>query len=223
MFPAAVTVQKQIYVPLNDISGVCILLINGFIAKLCPVILGALVILAISDIIGEFGSQVRLFNQALPYKHVIHQFAVSLLRQFFRQILLVITAYQSVNHDFKDVLEIFRQQIVFRLPVHRNLIFPVKESIAQIPYSESLVREILVLDLFQSSASKIPVNIRLLQLVTIDKRILDIDFKRETMCLSDVIQNGEIYDKQLFVKVHHFLPVDRLDVNRASVLNYCLR
>ena len=152
MFPAAVTVQKQIHVPLNDIPGVCILLINGFIAKLCPIILGTLVILAISNIIGEFGSQVRLFNQTLSYKHVIHQFTVSLLREFFRQILFVITAYQSVNHDFKDVLEIFRQQIVLRLPVHRNLILPVKECIAQIPYLKRLVREILVLDLFQSSA-----------------------------------------------------------------------
>ena len=141
-----------------------------------------------------------------------------MFRQFFWQILLVITTYQSVNHDFKNVLEIFCQQIVLRLPVHRNLILPVKESVTQIPYPKSLVREILILDLFQSSTSKIPAYIGLLQLLAADKRILDIDFKRETMCFSNVIQYGEIYDKQLFVKIHHFLPVYRLDVNRASIL-----
>ena len=223
MRSVTVTVQKQIHIPLNDISGVCVLLVYRFVAKLCSVILGTFVILAVSNVISEFGSQIRLLDKPLPDKHVVNQLAVSLFRQFFWQVLLVITTYQSVNHDFKNVLEIFCQQIVLRLPVHRNLIFPVKESIAQIPYPKSLVREILILDLFQSSAPQIPVNIGVLQLLTADKRILDIDFKRETICLSNVIQNGEIYDKQLLVKIHRFLPVDRLDVNRTSTLYDGLR
>ena len=148
MLSVSVTVQKQIHVPLNDISGICVLFVYRFVAKLRPVIFGTFVILAVANVISKFCRQIGLFNKSLSYKHVVNQFAISLLSQFFRQILLVIATNQSVNHDFKNVLEIFCQQIVLRLPVHRNLILPVKESVTQIPYSESLVREILILDLF---------------------------------------------------------------------------
>ena len=79
MFPVTVTIQKQIHVPLNDISGVCILFVYRFVAKLCPVILGTLVIFAIPNVIGKFRCQIRLFDKSLTDKHVVNQFTISLL------------------------------------------------------------------------------------------------------------------------------------------------
>ena len=66
---------------------------------------------------------------------MVNQFPVFLFSQLLRQFLLIITSDKSINHHFKNVIEILGKQKVFCLSIHGYFILPIKESITQIPYS----------------------------------------------------------------------------------------
>jgi len=116
------------------------------------------------------------------------------------------------------MLEVFRKQKVFRLPIHRYFILSVKESITQIPYPQSLICKILVLDLFQTSASQVFLDIGPSQFVGIYQMIMNIDFKRKAMRFTYVVQYREVYDKQFLVKIDHLLFVDGFNIDRSITL-----
>lgn len=52
--------------------------------------------------------------------------------------------------------------------------------------------------------------------------VMDVDFERETVCFAYIIQYREIDDKQFFIEIDRLLPVYRLNVDRAPVLDECL-
>ena len=128
-----------------------------------------------------------MLYQSLADKHVVNQLSVPLLRQFLWQFVLVVSTYQRVNHHLEYVVKVLGKQEILSLPVDGNLILPVEEGIAQVPYPESLVGEIFIFYLLQSAASEVLTNVSAFYLIVANQLIINVHVKREPMFLLYII------------------------------------
>ena len=119
---------KQIDIPLNNISGVCILLVDGLWSQR----VSALIVLAVTYII-YFPVFLRVSRcQCQVCIHVVYPFAIVLIGQSFWY-SVVWCAYQFVYHGFKHHVEALGQNIFLGISVNGDTIRIFKKGIAQIP------------------------------------------------------------------------------------------
>ena len=126
-------------------------------------------------------------------------------------------ADQFVDDGFEDDVEVFHQQIFSFVRADKDLSAFFEEGVAEVPELESLVGEVFIFDLVQSSFSE-SVEIGFKAFAR-DELILAADFFREAVGVSHVVQDGEEDDEQFFVKIEVSFFIHGLEIDGLSLLH----
>ena len=103
-------IVEQIEIPLYDVSGIGVLLVDRLCAQFVP----NLIVLAIADVIGGRALLlVLVFNQAVGGKYVVYYLAV--LLYLIHAVGQWVVANQLINDSLKHDVEVLHEQIFFLL------------------------------------------------------------------------------------------------------------
>ena len=200
---------KDVQVPLDDVAGIGVLFVDGFIAQL----VAHLVILAITDVVGV---AVVVLNEALGGVEVVNDLAVFLL--LVHAVGQRVVADQFINDGLKHDIEVLDQQVFFLGRVDEDLSRLVKEREAEVPQFQRLVAEVFVLNLQQAGlAVALEVG---LEALACDEVELAVDFLVKAVLVADVVQDREEDDQQFLIEIDLPFLVDGVQIDRTIVLNY---